>query len=29
MSRRMGASPVTRLITRNFPPAFVMTWTRV
>jgi phosphatidylethanolamine/phosphatidyl-N-methylethanolamine N-methyltransferase len=28
MSRRMSAAPVTRLITRNFPPAFVMTWTR-
>jgi phospholipid N-methyltransferase len=28
MSRRMGAPPVTRLVTRNFPPAFVMTWTR-
>jgi phosphatidylethanolamine/phosphatidyl-N-methylethanolamine N-methyltransferase len=28
MSRRMGASPVTRLVTRNFPPAFVMSWTR-
>jgi phosphatidylethanolamine/phosphatidyl-N-methylethanolamine N-methyltransferase len=28
MSHRMGAAPATRLITRNFPPAFVMTWTR-
>ena len=23
-----GRGPATRLITRNFPPAFVMTWTR-
>jgi phosphatidylethanolamine/phosphatidyl-N-methylethanolamine N-methyltransferase len=28
MSLLMGGPPVTRLVTKNFPPAFVMSWTR-
>jgi hypothetical protein len=28
MSRRLGAEPTRHLVVRNFPAAFILTWTR-